>query len=153
MLGFLNVLLFAGKCIKDCEPVLPAEYHANWELERHDADQVRFGKMSQREFERNMNKGKYYKAPDYNGWDRYERRLKRIFDYYTAHPENPHSRYYLKDVTSYLADFSQIKADNMRRGTAFEATKVPQTWAWHLKMMEDDMIEKEEEQNTQPPEK
>ncbi len=154
MLGFLNALLFAGKCIKEaCEPVLPAEYHGNRELENHDADEVRMGRMTKREFLRNMDNGKYYKAPDYNGWSRYESRLKRILDYYTEHPENPLSKHYIKKVTSFINDFREIKADNMRRGRAFETTKVPHTWAWHLEMMEEDMKEKEEDQNIQPPEK
>ena len=52
---------FFGKCIKEsCEPTLPAGYHGNWRLEEHDSQLVREGKMTQRQFMKNMDNGKYY---------------------------------------------------------------------------------------------
>ena len=57
--GAVFVLYQAIKAI--FEPELPANYHGNWQLEREDADKVRFGQMSKREFIRNMNNGKYRK--------------------------------------------------------------------------------------------
>ena len=54
------LLVFIGLCIYHaCEPTLPADYHRNWKLEQEDANKVRFGEMSQREFIKNMNNGKY----------------------------------------------------------------------------------------------
>ena len=54
------LLIFIGLCIKaTCEPTLPADYHNNWRLEAHDSQLVREGKMTQRQFEKNMNNGKY----------------------------------------------------------------------------------------------
>lgn len=42
-----------------CEPTLPADYHNNWRLEAEDSQKVREGKMTQKQFEKNMNNGKY----------------------------------------------------------------------------------------------
>lgn len=54
------LLIFVGLCIKEaCEPTLPAGYHNNWRLEAEDLQKVREGKMTQRQFEKNMNNGKY----------------------------------------------------------------------------------------------
>ena len=54
------LLVFIGVCIYHaCEKELPADYHRNWKLEQEDANKVRFGEMSRREFIRNMNNGKY----------------------------------------------------------------------------------------------
>ena len=54
------VIVFIIICIKNaCEPTLPASYHNNWKLEAEDSQKVREGKMTQREFIRNMNNGKY----------------------------------------------------------------------------------------------
>ena len=54
------LLIFIILCIKAaCEPTLPADYHNNWRLEAHDSQLVREGKMTQRQFEKNMNNGKY----------------------------------------------------------------------------------------------
>ena len=56
----LCLFIFIGLCIYHAsEKELPADYHRNWKLESQDADKVRFGKMSRREFIRNMNNGKY----------------------------------------------------------------------------------------------
>lgn len=56
------LLIFIGVCIYHaCEPKLPADYHSNMKLEEQDANKVRFGEMSKREFIRNMNNGKYKK--------------------------------------------------------------------------------------------
>ena len=61
MFGWIGALIFGGKSIKAlCEKELPAEYHGNWRAEQVDADKVRFGEMSKREFIHNMNSGKYY---------------------------------------------------------------------------------------------
>ncbi len=47
-------------CIKHAsEPTLPASYHNNWRLEAQDAQKVREGKMTRRQFTKNMNNGKY----------------------------------------------------------------------------------------------
>lgn len=54
------LLVFIGLCIYHaCEPEIPADYHRNWKLESRDADKVRFGEMSQREFNRYIRNGKY----------------------------------------------------------------------------------------------
>lgn len=54
------LLVFIGLCIYHaCEPTIPADYHKNWKLESQDADKVRFGEMSQREFSKNIRNGKY----------------------------------------------------------------------------------------------
>ena len=54
------LLVFIGLCIKAaCEPTLPECYHNNWRLEEHDAQLVREGKMTKRQFMKNMDNGKY----------------------------------------------------------------------------------------------
>ena len=54
------LLVFIGLCIYHAsEKELPADYHNNWRLEAHDSQLVRDGKMTQRQFEKNMNNGKY----------------------------------------------------------------------------------------------
>lgn len=53
-------IIFISLCIYHAsEPTLPADYHKNWKLEQEDANKVRFGEMSKREFLKNMDKGKY----------------------------------------------------------------------------------------------
>ncbi len=60
MIFGIIVVVFIILCIKHaCEPTLPASYHNNWRLEAEDSQKVREGKMTQREFNRNMNNGKY----------------------------------------------------------------------------------------------
>ena len=51
-MGFIICLLiFIGLCIYHaCEKELPADYHNNWRLEEHDAQLVREGKMTKRQF-------------------------------------------------------------------------------------------------------
>ena len=54
------LLIFIGLCIYHaCEKELPADYHNNWRLEEHDSQLVREGKMTKRQFLKNMNNGKY----------------------------------------------------------------------------------------------
>ena len=54
------LIVFIGLCIYHaCEKELPADYHNNWRLEAEDSQKVREGKMTQRQFEKNMNNGKY----------------------------------------------------------------------------------------------
>ena len=54
------LLIFIILCIKAaCEPTLPADYHNNWRLEAHDSQLVREGKMTKRQFLKNMDNGKY----------------------------------------------------------------------------------------------
>jgi len=49
-----------GLCIYHAsEKELPAGYHNNWRLEAHDSQLVREGKMTQRQFLKNMDNGKY----------------------------------------------------------------------------------------------
>ena len=66
IMGFIICLLiFIGLCIYHaCEKELPAGYHNNWRLEAHDSQLVREGKMTQRQFEKNMNNGKYRQESD-----------------------------------------------------------------------------------------
>ena len=67
------LLIFIGLCIYHAsEKELPSGYHNNWRLEEHDSQLVREGKMTQRQFEKNMNNGKY----------RQERREHGIIDFY-----------------------------------------------------------------------
>ena len=50
------LLVFIGLCIYHAsEKELPSDYHNNWRLEAHDSQLVREGKMTQRQFEKNMN--------------------------------------------------------------------------------------------------
>lgn len=53
------IVLIYNLCKEGFEQELPADYHRNWKLEREDADKVRFGQMSRREFNRNIRNGKY----------------------------------------------------------------------------------------------
>ena len=54
------LLIFIGLCIYHaCEKELPADYHNNWRLEAHDSQLVREGKMTKRQFLKNMDNGKY----------------------------------------------------------------------------------------------
>ena len=56
----ISLIIVIGMCIYHaCEPTLPAEYHRNWRLERDDLEKVYQGKMTQKEFIKNMNNGKY----------------------------------------------------------------------------------------------
>lgn len=56
----IGVIYLIYKLISEaCEPTLPAEYHRNWRLEAHDCDEVRMGRMTQKQFEKNMKNGKY----------------------------------------------------------------------------------------------
>jgi hypothetical protein len=53
------IVLIYNLCKEGFEKELPADYHRNWKLEREDANKVRFGQMSRREFNRNISNGKY----------------------------------------------------------------------------------------------
>ena len=54
------LLVFIGICIyHSLESTISADYHRNWRLESQDVDKVRFGEMSQREFNKNIRNGKY----------------------------------------------------------------------------------------------
>ena len=60
MIFVIGLIVFIIVCIKEaCEPTLPADYHNNWKLEAQDSQLVREGKMTQRQFNKNMNNGKY----------------------------------------------------------------------------------------------
>ena len=60
MLFGIGFIVFIGLCIYHaCEKELPAGYHNNWRLEEHDAQLVREGKMTKRQFLKNMDNGKY----------------------------------------------------------------------------------------------
>ena len=62
------LLIFIGLCIYHAsEKELPADYHNNWRLEEHDAQLVREGKMTKRQFLKNMDNGKYRQESDKNG--------------------------------------------------------------------------------------
>ena len=64
----ISLLIFIGLCIYHaCEKELPAGYHNNWRLEEHDAQLVREGKMTKRQFLKNMDNGKYRQESDKNG--------------------------------------------------------------------------------------
>lgn len=57
------IVLFIGLIIygiwKNCEPQIPASYHNNWKLEQEDSWKVSTGEMSQRQFMKNIQNGKY----------------------------------------------------------------------------------------------
>lgn len=56
----IGVIILVYQLIKEAsEPTLPADYHNNWRLEAEDSQKVREGKMTQKQFEKNMNNGKY----------------------------------------------------------------------------------------------
>ena len=61
IMGFIICLLiFIGLCIYHAsEKELPAGYHNKWRLEEHDAQLVREGKMTKKQFLKNMDNGKY----------------------------------------------------------------------------------------------
>lgn len=59
MFGIILAIFIIRCIIAACEPTLPADYHRNMKLESEDADRVRFGQMSRREFNRNIRNGKY----------------------------------------------------------------------------------------------
>ena len=42
-----------------CEKEIPAEYHRNGRLKAEDSDKVRKGEMTQRQFMKNLENGKY----------------------------------------------------------------------------------------------
>ena len=59
-LAVIGIIVLVYNLIKEaCEPTLPAGYHRNWKLEQEDARKVMLGEMSQREFRRNIDRGKY----------------------------------------------------------------------------------------------
>ena len=59
-MGLIILIVFIILYVKAaCEPTLPADYHRNWKLEQEDANKVRFGEMSRREFNKNIKNGKY----------------------------------------------------------------------------------------------
>ena len=66
-MGFIICLqIFIGLCIYHAsEKELPAGYHNNWRLEEHDAQLVREGKMTKRQFLKNMDNGKYRQNKQY----------------------------------------------------------------------------------------
>lgn len=56
----IGIIILVYQLIKaSSEKELPADYHRNWRLEQEDANKVRFGEMSKREFIKNMDNGKY----------------------------------------------------------------------------------------------
>lgn len=56
----IGAIYIAYKLIKEAtEKPLPPEYHNNHKLEAEDANKVRFGQMSQKEFRQNIKNGKY----------------------------------------------------------------------------------------------
>ena len=60
MLFGIGFIVCSGLCsYHACEKELPADYHNNWRLEEHDSQLVREGKMTKRQFLKNMNNGKY----------------------------------------------------------------------------------------------
>jgi len=59
-MGWICIVVFIVLCLYHAgEKELPAEYHRNWRLEQHDANEVRMGRMSKRQFIKNMENGKY----------------------------------------------------------------------------------------------
>ena len=60
ILAIIGIIILVYQLIKEAsEPTLPADYHNNWRLEAEDSQKVREGKMTQKQFEKNMNNGKY----------------------------------------------------------------------------------------------
>ena len=61
--GKYDIYSFIGLIIygiwKNCEPQIPASYHNNWKLEQEDSWKVSTGEMSQRQFMKNIQNGKY----------------------------------------------------------------------------------------------
>lgn len=104
IMALLGAIGITGKVIKEkCETVLPAEYHGNMRAEAEDARKVMLGEMSKREFNRNINNGKYY-APrpkyDYDLW------IKRIEKYKEIYPNRCH---YKTDVDlQYVRDYKRL---------------------------------------------
>lgn len=60
ILFVIGVVVFIVKFLGAAfERELPADYHRNIKLESQDADKVRNGEMSRRQFIHNINSGKY----------------------------------------------------------------------------------------------
>ncbi|MDD6564283.1 MAG: hypothetical protein PUF08_04295 [Clostridiales bacterium] len=60
VLVVIGAIILVYQLIKAaCEKELPADYHNNWRLEAEDSQKVREGKMTKRQFLKNMDNGKY----------------------------------------------------------------------------------------------
>lgn len=60
VLAVIGAIILVYQLIKAaCEKELPADYHNNWRLEAEDSQKVREGKMTKRQFLKNMDNGKY----------------------------------------------------------------------------------------------
>lgn len=60
MLFIICLVVFAIMFIKAAtEKELPEDYHNNWRKEMEDANKVRRGEMSKKDFIKNMENGKY----------------------------------------------------------------------------------------------
>lgn len=60
IIAFIGIIVIVYHLVKEsCEVQLPAEYHNNWRAEHADANKVRTGQMSRKEFKRNIYNGKY----------------------------------------------------------------------------------------------
>lgn len=56
----IGFLIFIGLCIYHaCEKEIPSGYYRNSKLMEKDLHQLRCGKISQREFDKNVERGKY----------------------------------------------------------------------------------------------
>lgn len=108
MLGFICGLYTLGQLIKEAfEPTLPAEYHGNSKLEEADINKVRFGQMSQREFNRNLSKGKYYapicKTPPLSEGDRLIQQANRMREQRKMERDTADKRFTATEFRDYLS--------------------------------------------------
>lgn len=79
ILTVIAVIYIVIKFIKEsCQPKLPPEYHGNMKLEMEDAKKVERGEMSKKQFNKNINSGKYYapikKYDEKEYWEDFKKR-------------------------------------------------------------------------------
>lgn len=108
MLGFICSLYAVGQFIKEVfEPTLPAEYHGNLTLENADANKVRLGQMSRRQFNRNIRNGKYYapisKTLPLSGSDRLIQQASRMREQQKTEKDTADERFTAIEFRDYLS--------------------------------------------------
>lgn len=108
MLGFICSLYAVGQFIKEAfEPTLPAEYHGNSTLENADANKVRLGQMSRRQFNRNVRNGKYYapisKTPPLSESGKLIQQVNRMREQQKMEKDTANARFTATEFRDYLS--------------------------------------------------
>lgn len=86
---------------------MPAEYHGNLTLENADANKVRLGQMSRRQFNRNVKNGKYYapigKTPPLSESDKLIQQANRMRERQKAKKDVANARFTATEFRDYLS--------------------------------------------------